>query len=278
MGSQSSLGKDKEYLEICQVLVGDESVLSEKCLTCSTGVSCRSCRQKKLLGSRADARAELVLYSSESGENKKRNNQQSLHKRARYMVRADAGVFCGFLGGYRFRWFVLTESDEALRAGLDFNLEFHRFIRWLRYYCPDFQYQVVEHRQGARSVVTGEPRLNRHILSYGSDKLPLEAIEDYWSKRYLSRVTGMAEVHSLEKSIQYLAGYLGSGEKFVRAWSSQGWVFKGWLSFSRAFKSKWDEYPARHIFVYLRNLSYSNRIAEIEFLLETGCRSCEVLK
>lgn len=282
--SQSSYpGKDKGYLDNCQVPLDDlgdfGSILRDECLNCRSGISCRKCRK---FGTAPGGPSRLVLYSSESPENyslqKWSFDEVCQHKRARYVVRANSGVICGLVGGYRFRWFTLTESDEAISAGLDFGRAFNQFITWLRYYCPDFQYQVVEHRQGVASAVSGEPRLNRHILSYGSDKLPLLAMESQWQRCYLSSVSRLSEVKNLDKTVKYLAGYLGSGEKFIRSWSSQGWVFKGWLNFSRAFKLKWDDYPARSVLVFLKGLSAPERQSEIEFLLETGCRSCEVLK
>jgi hypothetical protein len=171
----------------------------------------------------------LVPYSVKSGENK-------YHKQRRFMVRAFNGVMCGSSKGYRFRWFVLTESDEAIRLGIDFGKEFHKFLRWLRYWCPDFAYIVVEHRQGNKK------RRNWHILSYGSDKLPVLKIREYWQEHYKSMVTGMAEVKDIRKSVYYLCKYL-KGEGFVRSWCSQNWVFKGWLGISKQYRKQYGEYP-----------------------------------
>lgn len=159
------------------------------------------------------------------------------HRRCRFFVRAFRGVACGIAKKYRFRWFVLTESDEALTEGIEFGPEFHRFLMWLRLRCPDFQYIVVEHRQGDKQ------RRNWHILSYGSDRLPVLAMRDYWLEHFKSTLTGMAEVRDIDKAVRYLAKYLSKRDGFVRSWCSQGWVFRGWLGISRQYRRVNGGYP-----------------------------------
>jgi hypothetical protein len=192
--------------------------------------------------------------SSQSGEN--------YNKRAgRFLVRGFRGVSVGLAKGYRFRWFVLTESNEAITAGLDFGKQFHKFVRWLRYYCGDFQYVVVEHKK---------PRRHWHLITYGSDKLPCEQIRDYWRKHYLSTVTGMAEIRSIEKAMYYVCGYLKKGGKLARAWCSYNWVFHGWLGFSREYASIYGDYPSSEVLVELALADKARRKYELEWLVETG--------
>lgn len=185
-----------------------------------------------------------------------------LHKRKRYLLQSMMGIACGIAKGYRFRSFVLTESDEALAAGVRFDDELHRFFTWLRYYCSDFQYSLVEHMQGKPSIVTGLPRLNRHVLSYGSDRLPLESMREYWQSHYLSTISGMREEHDLVRTARYLAGYLGREHKFVRAWTSQGWVYPGWLRDSREFRLHTGHYPAERELVTLALMSPASRVSD----------------
>lgn len=180
----------------------------------------------------------------------------SARKASRFIVRAFRGVKCGEAKGYRFRWFVLTESDEAIKLGINFGREFHRFLMWLRLRCSDFQYIVVEHRQGDKQ------RRNWHVLSYGSDRLPVKDMRSYWLEHFKSTVTGMAEVKDIDKAILYLAGYLSSGDKFVRAWCSQGWVFRGWIGWSKWYRwhfSRRREYPSVAALVSLSLMSPSRR-------------------
>lgn len=170
------------------------------------------------------------------------------------------GVETGMRKGFRFRWFVLTESDEALSAGgLDFSKQFHRFITWLRkQHCPDFQYIAVEHRQGDKR------RRNWHILSYGSDKIPVHAVRHYWQEHFKSTVTGMEEVKDIRKAVKYLAGYLSSEDKFIRSWHSQGWVFKGWISASQWAKKNYGEYPSKASIVDVAVMSDADRASVLD--------------
>ena len=184
------------------------------------------------------------------------------------MLRAFRGVSVGVSKGFRFRWFVLTESDSALTSGVSFGLEFHKFVTWLRkVHCSDFQYICVEHRQGDLR------RRNWHILSYGSDRLPVKAMRAYWLKHYLSTVTGMAEVSDIGKAVSYLAGYLSKGDKFIRSWCSQGWVFRGWIGLSKSYNREYSEYLPPGDLVTLALMSPAPRLYESEWLLNTGYRS-----
>lgn len=147
----------------------------------------------------------------------------------KFYVRAFRGVACGQAKGHRFRWFVMTESLEAAAVGKGIGYELHRFFMWLRYWCPDVQYMVVEHR------VSGAKHSDYHVLTYGSDKLPLEKMREWWQQHYLSTITGMEEIRNIDRAIRYLAKYLGNKYKgnFVRSWCSHGWVFRGWIGWSK---------------------------------------------
>jgi len=228
------------------------------------GYSCRRCR-KEDYKRRYPQPPLLVPNGCKSAE----NNLSLKRKKNRFLVRAFRGVTCGLSKGYRFRWFVLTESDEALSSGREFGREFHLFITWLRYFCRDFQYIAVEHRQGNKQ------RRNWHILSYGSDKLPIQKMREYWLSHYLSTVTGMAEVKDIDKAIKYLAGYLSSGDKFVRSFQSQGWVFRGWVSVSRQYHSRYGDYPSSKTLATLSLMSRAVRPGELDWLNETGYLSRE---
>ena len=188
------------------------------------------------------------------------NGEQSAEKWRRkvgkFYVRAYRGTACGVAKRYRFRWFTLTESDEAIEVGIDFGKEFHRFITWLRYRCKDFQYLVVVHRQGDKW------RRNFHVLSYGSDKLPVDAMREYWKRRYMSTVSGLQEIRNIESAVKYLVKYVSDDEKYVRSWTSQGWVFRGWLSWSRWWRKNWSRdgsYPSQEALAALSLMSPDER-------------------
>lgn len=233
---------------------------------------CRDgCRGRSCLKCQA-GRYDVLPFTRSNGYE---SGEYYEHRRKQFMVRAYRGVECGTAKGYRFRVFTLSESDEALRAGIDFGSEFHRFVRWLRYHCPSFEYVVVAHRQGVPSVVTGQQRCHRHVLSYGSDMLPVEAMRAYWQEHYLSTVTGMKAVWGIAGAIKYLAGYLSSRDKFVRSWQSQGWVFRGWLGMTKAYKRSFGDYVDGSELSRLSLMSPEARESEIGWLLNTGYQNLE---
>ena len=207
----------------------------------------RSCSEYDSLDD-GECQAPLYLSNGEESEEHRRRRV------GRFLVRGYRGLAVGMAKKFRFRWFVLTESDEAVKAGIEFGKEFHKFIVWLRYWCPDFEYLVVEHRQGDKQ------RRNWHIITYGSDKLPVLAMRSYWMAHFKSTVTGMAEIRSPEKAVRYCCRYVGS-EGYVRSWSSQGWVFRGWIGWSKWYKKRFGRgrYPSAEGVVALSLMSPDER-------------------
>ena len=59
------------------------------------------------------------------------------------------------------RWFVLTESDEAIARGLDIIQKFNELVRYLRRHYGAFEYCCVRHRQGDKK------RINLHVVYFG---------------------------------------------------------------------------------------------------------------
>ena len=160
------------------------------------------------------------------------------HKQRRFMVRLARGFAVGIAKGCRLRWFVLTQSDASLEAGLRFYPTFHRFVTWLRYWYPDFQYCVVEHWK------RGNRRPDFHVVCYGEDFLAAESMEYWWSEHFLSSLTGMEMIRFPERAAKYLAGYLSAegDSRFVKSTCSQGWVFPGWIGSSEVLHRRWGRY------------------------------------
>lgn len=197
------------------------------------------------------------------------------HRKSKFYVYAFLGVAVAKAKGSRLRWFVFTESDQALADGLDFPKAQHRFWDRLRYYCPDVAYLMIEHRQGVHSVVTGVPRRNWHCLTYGSDKLPVAKCREFWLKEYESTITGMEEVRSAERAIFYVARYLSAREKFVRSWTSHNWVFDGWVGKSKAFKDAFGYFPPKEELVRLALMNKGERAADGVYLVLDGLMRAE---
>ena len=109
--------------------------------------------------------------------------------------------------GCRIRWFVLTESDESIAAGIYFGHEWKNMQDWIRkHFGEEIQFIWVEHIQGDKK------RHNRHIIQYGFNKLDVDMLEDYWQSHYLSKLTGLEEIRNPQKAIRYVAKYLVKGE------------------------------------------------------------------
>jgi hypothetical protein len=156
-------------------------------------------------------------------------------KQKRFVRKFMTGVNCR--PGARLRWFVLTESDEALEKRLRADWVIKHLVQQIRRELGrDFEYCLVKHLQGEKK------RFNWHLIYYGTyiDQLWLE---NYWNKHYCSHITGMEEIRSPMASGMYVAGYVGNDEKFISAQFSRGWVFPKWWDFSRWWKKSFGRYP-----------------------------------
>jgi hypothetical protein len=149
------------------------------------------------------------------------------------------------------RWFVLTESDEAIDKGLDVIQKFNELVRYLRRNYGSFEYCCVRHRQGDKK------RINLHVVYFGC-YIPQQLIEDWWWKNYASHRSKMGIVKNMKRQAWYLSKYL-SGEDFERYYFSGGWVFAGWIGFSRWFKKEFGIYPRRGLLIKLGKMSKGER-------------------
>ena len=149
------------------------------------------------------------------------------------------------------RWFVLTESDEAIAKGLDVIQKFNELVRYLRRHYGEFEYCCVRHRQGNKK------RINLHVVYFGS-YIPQQVIEDWWWKNYDSHRSKMGKVYNVKRQAWYLSKYL-SGEDFERYYFSKCWVFPGWIGFSQWFKKEFVVYPPREMLVEIAKMSKAER-------------------
>lgn len=155
------------------------------------------------------------------------------------------------------RWFVLTESDEAIAMGLDMIQKFNELVRYLRRHYGIFEYCCVRHRQGDKK------RINLHVIYFGP-YIPQQVIEDWWWKNYASHRSKMGKVYNVKGQAWYLGKYL-SGEDFERYYFSKSWVFPGWIGFSKWFKKEFGIYPPREMLVGLSKMSKAERVEHTWF-------------
>jgi len=149
------------------------------------------------------------------------------------------------------RWFVLTESDEAIEKGLDLIQKFNELVRYLRRHYGSFEYCCVRHRQGNKR------RINLHVVYFGRF-IPQEVIEGWWWKNYSSHRSKMGKVYNVKRQAWYLSKYL-SGDDFERYHFSTGWVFWGWIGFSQWMKKEFGCYPPREMLVELAKMDKGGR-------------------
>jgi hypothetical protein len=149
------------------------------------------------------------------------------------------------------RWFVLTESDEAIVVGLDIIQKFDELVRCLRRHYGTFEYCCVRHRQGDKK------RINLHVVYFGA-YIRQQVIEDWWWKNYASHRSKMGVVRKVKRQAWYLSKYL-SREDFERYCFSGGWVFPGWIGFSQWVKKEFHHYPKRERLVELAKMDKKER-------------------
>ena len=155
------------------------------------------------------------------------------------------------------KWFVLTESDEAIARGLDVIQKFNELVRYLRRHYGDFEYCCVRHRQGDKK------RINLHVAYFGS-YIPQQVIEEWWWKNYASHRSKMGKVYNVKGQAWYMSKYL-SGEDFERYYFSKGWVFSGWIGFSQWFKKEFGIYPPRQMLVEMARMNRVEREEDTSF-------------
>ena len=153
--------------------------------------------------------------------------------------------------GETARWFVLTESDEAIAKGLDVIQKFNELVRYLRRRYGSFEYCCVRHRQGDKK------RINLHVVYFGQ-WIDQRVIEDWWWKNYSSHRSKMGKVYNVKRQAWYLSKYLG-GEDFERYHFSKGWVFPGWIGFSKWIKKEFGRYPTKEMLIKFGNMSKEER-------------------
>lgn len=224
----------------------------------------------------------FIIWSTpyNSVQKYKKAEAKTNRKIRRFVIDANQGATCGVKKRKRFRWFVITQSPEAVEKGLSIGKTINGLVTLIRYYSPDFQCMVIHHiqargwyRKREGGWTFGGLRDNWHILSYGDKKLPLGVIEKCVQKYYKSTTTGLEEIRDIRKSIRYLAGYLSREGKFIGYTQTQGWIFKGHRKFSKEYHRRYGSYPEYEVLASLSLLESSSLSYELESLLSTGYMS-----
>lgn len=204
-----------------------------QCLSCrGTGRSCRKC-----LAGYYDV--EPCTCSLNDAKSTKLTKQKLHFRQSRFFVRLTIGIRVAMSTGRPVRAFTLTESNQAIENHLDYGKAVNKFFLSLRReYGVKMAFAWVEHCQGDKK------RKNRHILVYDTDRLSAEFLEAQWQKYYMSKVTGLEMVWSPKGLAFYLAKYLNSDDKFIRARFSNNWIFPFWWQWSKIYQREHGHYPS----------------------------------
>jgi|GEM_PF-2986883 len=73
-------------------------------------------------------------------------------------------------------------------------------------------------------------------------------------------MASLAEVDHVAGGVRYVDSYLNTQSYHARKYTmSAGWVFPGWIGFSRRFKKEFGVYPPRETLVELSRMSKDER-------------------
>ncbi len=90
-------------------------------------------------------------------------------------------------------------------------------------------------------------------MVYFGEFIPQQVIEGWWWKNYSSHRSKMEVVKTTGGYAKYLSKYL-SDHDFERAYFSQGWVFLGWVGFSKWIRKNWGQYPPKIMLVEMAKM------------------------
>jgi hypothetical protein len=73
-------------------------------------------------------------------------------------------------------------------------------------------------------------------------------------------MASLAEVDDVDGVASYIGNYLNTQSCSVRKYiMSAGWVFPGWIGFSKWFRKEFGDYPPREMLVELAKMSKEER-------------------
>ena len=166
-------------------------------------------------------------------------------------------LFTGAEAADRLRFLTLNSSDESIVLGIDVLKSFSKLVKRMRRKYGEFEYF------GVVACDEDEPlREHIHVICKGKFMPQLE-LEDMWIDVHRSIKPYIEAVDDVDAAARYIGKYLHMQSYHVRKYiMSAGWVFLGWVSWSRWFKRNYGVYPDQMypgILVKLARMSKSVR-------------------
>jgi hypothetical protein len=155
-------------------------------------------------------------------------------RRARFWHR----LFTGAEAADRLRFLTLNSSDESIVLGIDILKSFSKLVKRIRRKYGVFEYF------GVVACDENEPlREHIHVICKGIF-MPQVELENMWIGVHRSIKPYIEAVDDIDGAARYIGKYLHMQSYHVRKYiMSAGWVFPGWVSWSRWFNRNYGVYP-----------------------------------
>ena len=166
-------------------------------------------------------------------------------------------LFTGAEAADRLRFLTINSSDESIVLGLDILESFSKLVKRIRRKYREFEYF------GVVAYDENEPlRKHIHVICKGV-YMPQRELEDMWIDIHRSIKPYIEAVDDVGAAARYIGNYLNSQSYHVKKYiMSAGWVFKGWIAWSKWFKKNYAVYPDKMypgILAKLSRMSKSER-------------------
>ena len=179
-------------------------------------------------------------------------------RRARFWHR----LFTGAEAADMLRFLTLNSSDESIVLGIDILKSFSKLVKRVRRKYGNFEYF------GVVAYDENEPlREHIHVICKG-EFMPQRELEDMWIDIHRSIKPYIEAVSDVAAAAGYVGNYMNMQSYRVKKYiMSAGWVFKGWISWSKWFKRNYGVYPDQMVPGVLANLSRLSKVERDEIIM-----------
>lgn len=187
---------------------------------------------------------------------------QTSRRARRFYQRFFTGAFVGRTSadprGGRLRFLTLTSSDQAVIEQLDIHKSWTKLKKRIRRAWGSFEYIAVKEHKG--------DRIHVHMVFRGPF-IPQDWIEKAWLDIHHSIIVKIETVDKKRKRGMgwELAKYLS--KECCHYWQSYGWVFEGWVGWSRYVRKVTKNFPSMPILRTLARMFKEERKRVIDFLM-----------
>ena len=179
-------------------------------------------------------------------------------RRARFWQR----LFTGAEAADRLRFLTLNSSDESIVLGIDILKSFSKLVKRIRRKYGKFEYF------GVVAYDENEPlREHIHVICKGM-YMPQRELEDMWIDIHRSIKPYIEAIDDVGAAARYIGNYLNMQSYRVKKYiMSAGWVFKGWIAWSKWFKKNYGVYPDQMYPGILGKLSGMSKVERDEIIM-----------